>query len=92
MLPVVIGERGAIRCIVATSTLLVVFSIAIYFQMNLGLVYMGVASIFGGIMLILNFWLFSKPTKENAWIVFKFSSPYLALLFLAMIIEKLVFV
>lgn len=89
MLPVIIGEKKAIRCIVATSVLLVMFSIILYFQMGLGFLYLSVVSILGLIMLGLNTWLFFRPTKSNAWVMFKFSSPYLALLFLAMIIEKL---
>lgn len=90
MLPIVVGEKKAIRCIAATSVLLVVFSVLVYFQMELGLIYLGVALISGIIMLCLNIWLFIRSEQKNAWIVFKFSSPYLALLFLAMIIEKLV--
>jgi protoheme IX farnesyltransferase len=90
MLPIVVGEKKAIRCIAATSVLLVIFSVLVYFQMELGLIYLGVALISGIIMLSLNIWLFIRSEEKNAWIVFKFSSPYLALLFLAMIVEKLV--
>lgn len=89
MLPIVIGEEKAIRCIAATSVLLVIFSVLLYFQMGLGLIYLGVALVSGIIMLCLNIWLFFRSEERNAWIVFKFSSPYLALLFLAMIVEKL---
>jgi protoheme IX farnesyltransferase len=89
MLPIVIGEQKAIRCIAATSVLLVIFSVILYFHMGLGLIYLGVALISGIAMLCLNIWLFFRSEEKNAWIVFKFSSPYLALLFLAMIVERL---
>jgi protoheme IX farnesyltransferase len=90
MLPAVIGVQKAIRCIAATSVLLVIFSVLLYFQMGLGQIYLGVALVSGIIMLCLNIWLFVRSEERNAWIVFKFSSPYLALLFFALVVEKLV--
>jgi len=89
MLPVVIEERKAIRCVVSTSILLVTFSILLFFLNVFGLVYMVTAGLSGGLMLLMNIWLFLRPTRQNAWIVFKFSSPYLAIIFLAMVIDVL---
>jgi len=90
MLPVVVKEKTALRCIVSTSILLVAFSIVLFFIGTFGLIYLIVASVLGGIILLLNFWLFIKPTRQNARTVFKFSSPYLAIIFLAMIMNVLV--
>lgn len=90
MLPVVVEEKKAIRYIVATSILLVIFSLWIFFEGALGPIYLTAAVILGGLMFGLNVWLFVKPTKQTAWIVFKFSSPYLAFIFLAIIIDSLV--
>lgn len=90
MLPVVMQETKAIRYIVATSILLIIFSLWIFFESALGLVYLTTAVILGGVMFALNVWLFAKPTKQTAWIVFKFSSPYLAIIFLAVIIDSLI--
>jgi protoheme IX farnesyltransferase len=89
MLPVVTGEEKALRYIVATSLLLVIFSLWLFFSGSFGLAYLFIASVLGGLMCVLNIWLFLTPTKRTAWVVFKFSSPYLALIFLAMIIGSL---
>jgi len=89
MLLVIIGKRKAIRCIVSTSILLAVFSALLFFLNVFRLFYMVIASLSGGLMLLVNIWLFLHPTKQNAWIVFKFSSPYLAIIFLAMVIDVL---
>lgn len=89
MLPVVVEEGKALRYIVATSLLLVAFSLWLYFAGAFRSVYLLIAGALGGLMCILNTWLFLKPTKRTAWVVFKFSSPYLALIFLTMIIDSL---
>jgi len=89
MLPVVVEERKTIRCIVSTSILLVIFSILLFFLNVFGVVYMTVASLLGCIMILLNLRLFLQPTKQNTWAVFKFSSPYLIMIFLVIIIDVL---
>jgi len=90
MLPVVVGEIVAVRCIALTSILMVAFSIGIYFVGAFGAIYLTAAAILGAVALVVNFWLVVKPSKERAWIGFKLSSPYLALIFLAMMLDKLV--
>jgi len=40
-------------------------------------------------MFALNSWLMARPTADRAWVVFKFSSPYLAVLFVAMMLDSL---
>ena len=90
MLPVVVSERVAVRCIASTSILMVAFSIGIYFVGAFGILYLTTATILGAVALAVNFWLVVKPTKERAWIGFKLSSPYLALIFIAMMLDKLI--
>lgn len=90
MLPVVVSESVAVRCIASTSILMVAFSIGIYFAGAFGAIYLTAAAILGAVALAVNFWLVVKPTKERAWIGFKLSSPYLALIFLAMMLDKIV--
>lgn len=90
MLPVVTNEKTALRCIVSTSVLLNVFSILLYFFGAFGIVYLVTAGVLGAITLIFNLKLFIKPNKQNSWTVFKFSSPYLAVIFLAMMIDTLI--
>ena len=48
---------------------------------------MATAIIFGAAMIALSTWLLLKPSEKTSWIVFKFSSPYLAALFIAFIVD-----
>ncbi len=86
MLPVVLEERKAIRCIACTSLLLVGFSAALDSLGAFGDAYLWVAVALGGALIALNVWLLVRPTAKHAWVVFKFSSPYLAVVFLFMIL------
>ena len=90
MLPVVVKEKTAVRIIAIASILMVVFSLVIPLYYSLGLIYFISAAILGVAMLVLNLWLFLKPTKEISWIVFKASSPYLGLIFTALILDVLI--
>jgi len=87
MLPVVFEEKNVLRCIGYTSILLVAFSILLFYLNTFDLIYLATASVLGSAMLLLNFWLLFHPTRQKAWLVFKFSSPYLAIIFLAMIVD-----
>ena len=90
MLPVVVKEKTAVRIIAIASILMVVFSLVIPLYYSLGSTYFISAAILGVAMLVLNLWLFLKPTKEISWIVFKASSPYLGLIFTALILDALI--
>ena len=89
MLPLVVSEAKAVRCIASTSILMVLFSVAPFIMGAFGMIYLYTASFSGAIMLIISFWLLAKPSKSKAWLLFKLSSPYLALVFLAMVIDRL---
>ena len=87
MLPVVIGTVPAIRLIVIASMIFFPFSVGVYLLGNFGLVY-GVVAIVGGLInLAGSVWVLCKPTETNAWKMFKISSPYLFVLFTAMIVD-----
>ncbi len=90
MLPVVVNENVAVRCIASTSILMVAFSVGIYYVGAFGLIYLITVAALNVVVLALNFWLVVKPSKERAWIGFKLSSPYLALIFIAMMLDKVV--
>ena len=90
MLPVVLSERTSIRIIAASSLVIVVFSLALYFVGSFGFLYLLTASVTGAAVLVLGLQLVAKPSEEKAWKFFKFTSPYLSLLFLAMIIEGVI--
>ncbi|MCP8308836.1 MAG: protoheme IX farnesyltransferase [archaeon] len=90
MLPVVVEKGVAIRCIASTTIILVIFTLALYFMGFFNLIYLIMAGALSVAMLLLNIRLFFKPSERNAWMVFKFSSPYLALIFIAMMVDRLI--
>ena len=90
MLPAVYSLRGTVRCIVSTVLLTYVFSVVLGLVGPFGWIYMGTALISGLIVSIGNIQLLLHPSRERAWSLFKISSPYLFLLFLAMIVDVLV--
>jgi protoheme IX farnesyltransferase len=88
MLPSVVGPEAASRYIVVNTLLLIPVSLllAFYFA-GLGLyIYLAVATVFGVLLLWTNIKLLRSPSKANAWLAFKFSSPYLAVVFLVAMI------
>ena len=87
MVPVVIDLKTSIRLIALSSILLVVFSLLLY---NIGTIYFVTAIISGIIVLVTSIQLVLNPTTQRAWKLFKITSPYLAIIFLAMIIESFI--
>ena len=88
MLPVLVGESAAAKYVLANTLVLVPYSIMLYF-FGLGLLYLIIASISGAMMLAYNFKLIKNPSKDIAWKAYKVSSPYLAIIFLALMFDAL---
>lgn len=84
MLPSVVGERRAAQFIVANTLLLIPVSLLFYLYLTgTGtLIYLIGTVVFDGLLLATNLKLLLSPTRANAWLAFKFSSPYLALIFI----------
>jgi protoheme IX farnesyltransferase len=90
MLPVVTSEKTALRCMVVTGALLVPFSLALPWATPIaGLGYMVVSVAFGVPLVAMSIWLWLRPTPSGAWTLFKFSSPYLTVVFLALLVSAL---
>ena len=87
MLPVVSSESKSVRIIALTTLMMVVFSILPFFFNQFGLIYLLTATVFGIVMIILSVWLLLRPSEKTSWLVFKFSSPYLAALFIAFMVD-----
>ena len=83
MLPSVVGVKRASKFIVANTLLLIPISLLFYLYLTgTGqLVYLVGAFVLDLLILATNVKLLLSPTKSNAWLAFKFSSPYLALIF-----------
>ena len=90
MLPAVFSLEKTTRCTVATILLMYVCSAALYLVGGFGLIYLSIALIFGLCITVSNVVLSLKPSRERAWVMFKLSSPYLFILFLAMVLDVLV--
>jgi heme o synthase len=88
MLPVVSSEIASVRIIAITTLMMVVFGVIPFFFNQFGLIYLMTAAIFGAVMMILSLWLLIKPSEKASWLVFKFSSPYLAALFIAFMVDS----
>jgi len=91
MLPVTLGERGAVRVIAASNFLVVAFTFSFIIMQLSGLIYVIVASIFGGLMVAWNIRLLQLRTKAASWRVFKLSSVYLIALMAAMAFSEAIF-
>ena len=88
MLPVLSSEITSVRIIALTTLMMIVFSLLPFFFNQFGLVYLITASVFGIVMMALSLWLLLKPSEKASWIVFKFTSPYLTVLFIAFMIDS----
>jgi protoheme IX farnesyltransferase len=89
MLPVVRDLRLAVNLIALSVVLMVAESALLGFVGHFGGAYFALASIGGVSSLVGHIYLVTKPTERNAWLMFKLSSMYLALLFSGMIIDRL---
>lgn len=94
MMPVAHGEELTRLQILLYSIQLVAISlipgIALLFNVDmLGIFYLVCATLLGGGLVYMAWWLVREPTKALAKATYKYSSTYLALLFLAMIIDRM---
>jgi len=87
MLPVVFGERVGAVCIAAASALLAVFSIAIFLFTSVSLFYAATATVLGALVLGYSAKLAIDKKVDTAWTLFKITSPYLALIFTAVVLD-----
>ncbi len=94
MLTAVQSEKTSARVIAASTVVMVLFSIAPFFitttngEEIVGSVYLWTAIASGALMVGLSIWVTVKPMEKAAWTLFKFSSPYLAVLFIALMVDS----
>jgi protoheme IX farnesyltransferase len=89
MLPVVSNLQRAVNLIAMSVVFMVVESLVLGFVGEFGPLYFAVAIIGGAVSLVGHAYLYLKPTERNAWLMFKLSSLYLALVFAGMMIDAL---
>ncbi|MEK0320069.1 MAG: heme o synthase [Nitrosopumilus sp.] len=94
MLTAVQSEKTSARIIAGSTVVMVLFSIAPFFittesgENMVGGVYLWTAIASGALMLALSIWVIVKPIENASWTLFKFSSPYLAVLFIALMVDS----
>jgi len=94
MLTAVQSEKTSARVIAGSTVVMVLFSIAPFFittesgEEMVGGVYLWTAIVSGAVMMALSIWVIVKPIENAAWTLFKFSSPYLAVLFIALMVDS----
>jgi len=94
MLTAVQSEKTSARAIAGSTFVMVLFSIVPFFlttdngEPMVGSVYLWTAIASGVLMIILSAWVIAKPMEKASWTLFKFSSPYLAVLFIALMVDS----
>ncbi|HSF28598.1 MAG TPA: UbiA family prenyltransferase, partial [Nitrosopumilaceae archaeon] len=94
MLTAVQSEKTSARVIAGSTVMMVLFSIVPFFlttdvgQPVMHEVYLYTAVATGILMIALSAWVVVKPTERASWTLFKFSSPYLAILFIALMVDS----
>lgn len=90
MLPVVTNLKLSVNLIVMSVVLMVVESLLLGVVGGFGPIYFGLAIAGGVVSVIGHAYLYLQPTERNAWLMFKLSSLYLAVVFAGMIVDRLV--
>jgi len=94
MLTAVQSEKTSARAIAGSTVVMVLFSLAPFFlttetgEEMVGGVYLWTAIASGALMIGLSVWVIGKPMEKASWTLFKFSSPYLAVLFIALMVDS----
>ncbi|BBL48152.1 protoheme IX farnesyltransferase [Metallosphaera sedula] len=88
MLPVIMPENFSAKMIALSNALMIPFALALY--LYAGVIYGIVAGILSAVQMYFSVRLMRNPTGEEAWRSFKFSSPYLAILLILIILTRLI--
>jgi protoheme IX farnesyltransferase len=86
MLPVLVGMQKTSNYILINTAILLPYSLALY-AFGLGLVYLAIAAISGGLMLAYHYKLTKNPTSEFAWKAYKVTAPYLTIIFVGIALD-----
>jgi protoheme IX farnesyltransferase len=90
MLPVVMGERETRKQILLYSLLLLAVTMILFAMRAMGYFYLLVALVLGGILIYMAIRLIRDQSKKWARTLFWYSNCYLALIFAAMVIDRVV--
>jgi protoheme IX farnesyltransferase len=90
MLPVVTNLTRAVNLIVMSVVLMVAESLLLGIVGSFGPLYFALAIAGGTISVAGHIYLYVRPTERNAWLMFKLSSFYLALVFTGVMLDRLI--
>ena len=86
MLPVLIGMQKTSKYILINTAILLPYSLALV-AFGLGYVYLAIAAVSGGMMLIYHYKLTKTPTSDFAWKAYKVTAPYLTIIFVGIALD-----
>lgn len=86
MLPVMIGMQKTSNYILINTAILLPYSLMLY-VFGLGIVYLIIAAVSGGLMLAYHYKLTKNPTSEFAWKAYKVTAPYLTIIFVGIALD-----
>jgi protoheme IX farnesyltransferase len=90
MLPVVMGERETRKQILLYSLLLLAVTLVLFGMGAMGYIYLISAIVLGGILLYMAIRLWREKTKSWAKTLFWYSNCYLAAIFAAMVLDRVI--
>ncbi len=86
MLPVLIGMQKTSKYILVNTAILFPYSLALV-AFGLGYVYLVIAAVSGGLMLLYHYKLTKNPTAAFAWKAYKVTAPYLTIIFVGIALD-----
>jgi protoheme IX farnesyltransferase len=90
MLPVVMGENETRRQIFCYSLLLLAVTLVLFGMRAMGYLYLVAAVVLGGILVYMAIRLLQEKTKSRAKTLFWYSNCYLAMIFAAMVVDRVI--
>jgi protoheme IX farnesyltransferase len=90
MMPVILGERETRKQIFLYSLLLLAVTLILFAMRAMGYFYLLVALVLGGILVYLSIRLLRDQSKKWARTLFWYSNCYLAMIFAAMVVDRIV--
>ncbi len=90
MMPVVVGEKGTKQRIVLYTLLVIACSVVLYILGAMGQIYLGAALALGAGFLFMSLRLLREEGHTHARATFMYSNIYLAFLFAAMVVDRVV--
>ena len=90
MMPVILGERETRKQIFLYSLLLLAVTLILFAMRAMGYFYLLVALVLGGILVYLSIRLLRDQSKRWARTLFWYSNCYLAMIFAAMVVDRIV--